>query len=281
MKAVLGEWVLLHQVQHHQRRNALRIRTDFVHVPSAVVGPDRRHPLWLELLQVGGGHRATLLARNGQNRLGCLALVVTVTSFVGDQLQRRREIRIAEHLSRSRRTRAIDQIGLARVRVGTVHLHGVGPATSDVLRERKAVLGVVDCGRQELGERLGPKLLAHRIPSRDDARDGHRIDAALRHLFDAFGGKRVDRKTTRCPAARVEAMHGPRLGIVIDDEQVTANTIAGRLHQSNRGVGGDGRIDRVAAALEDLHTRTSGEWLARRDDAEGGRDDRSTDDGSR
>ena len=44
----------LHDVEHLERRDALAVGRQFVDLPAAVLGRDRRHPLGLELGQVGG-----------------------------------------------------------------------------------------------------------------------------------------------------------------------------------------------------------------------------------
>ena len=93
-----------------------------------------------------------------------------------------------------------------------------------------------------------------------------------------FRREEVRRETGRRPAARVQAVDGAGLRFVIDDEEVAAEAVAGRLHQADRGVGGNRRVDRVAAALEDLHAGARRQRLARRDDPERRRHDRSPDD---
>jgi hypothetical protein len=67
---------------------------------------------------------------------------------------------------------------------------------------------------------------------------------------------------------------------VINDEQVAAEAVAGRLHQADGRVGRDRRVDRVAAALENLHAGARGQRLARRHDPKGRRHYRSADDRS-
>ena len=62
VEAVVRHRVRLHQVQHHQRGDALRLRADLVDVPAAIAGLDRRDPLGLELAEVGRRERAALLA---------------------------------------------------------------------------------------------------------------------------------------------------------------------------------------------------------------------------
>ena len=159
-----------------------------------------------------------------------------------------------------------------------VHLHRARPAARDALGQREAVLGVVDGRREQLRERLGAEPRAHRIPSGHDAWHRHRVDAALRHRLVAFRREEVDGQSRRRPAARVEAVDRAGLRLVVEDEQVAADAVAGRLHQADGGVGGDGGVDRVAAALENLHAGARGQRLAGGDDAEGRGDHRATDD---
>ena len=152
-----------------------------------------------------------------------------------------------------------------------VHFHRPGPPRGGALGDRKAVLGVIDGRCQQLREWLRAERAPHRVPAGDDARHGHRVDAALRHLGDAFCGEVIDGETGRRPAARVQAVDGSALRLVIDDEKVAAQTVAGRLHQSDGGVGGDRRVDGVAAALENLHTGPRRQRLARGDNPKRGR----------
>src|SRR5262249_4835743 len=85
-------------------------------------------------------------------------------------------------------------------------------------------------------------------------------------------------QSSRRPPAGVEAVDGAALRFVIEDEQIAAESVARRLHQANRGVGGNRRVDGVATALEDLHTRACGERLTRGDNPESRRDDGAADD---
>ena len=180
-----------------------------------------------------------------------------------------------KHLARLRRALAVDQIRLARVGMRAVHLHGTCPTAGNPLGDRESILGVPNRGRQKFRERLGAELFAHRVPAGGHAGHRHRVDAALRHLLDALRGQEVDGQAGRRPSARVEAVDGVRLGFVINDEEVAAQPVAGRLHQSDGGVGRNRRVDGVAAALENLHAGARRQRLARRDDAEGGGDDRA------
>ena len=158
-----------------------------------------------------------------------------------------------------------------------VQLHRSRPAAGDHFRHREALLGVVDRRRQQLGERLGAEPLAHRVPAGHHAGHGHRVDAALRHLLDALGGEELRRQPGRRPAAGVQPVHGAGLRLVVEDEEIAAEAVAGRLHQADGGVGGNGGVDGVAAALEDLHAGAGRQRLAGGDDAERRRHHRAAD----
>ncbi len=75
MKAVLAKRKLLHHIEHHQRRDALRVRRQLVDGPPAIARRDRRHPFRRELVQVRSGHRATHLPHGREDRVGGAAFV--------------------------------------------------------------------------------------------------------------------------------------------------------------------------------------------------------------
>ena len=162
--------------------------------------------------------------------------------------------------------------------MGGVQLHRSRPPAGDHLRHREALLRVVNRRGQQLGERLGAEPLAHRIPPGHHTGHGHRVDPALRHLLDALGGEELRGQPGRRPAAGVQAVHDAGLGLVVEDEEIAAEPVAGRLHQADGRVGGDSGIDGVAAPLEDLHAGAGGQRLAGGDDAERGGHDRSAHD---
>ena len=56
----------------------------------------------------------------------------------------------------------------------------------------------------------------------------------------------------RTAAAGVQSVELLRLGVPVDDEQIAADAAAHRLDDAHHGVGGDGRVGRVAAALENV-----------------------------
>ena len=68
-------------------------------------------------------------------------------------------------------------------------------------------------------------------------------------------------------AAGVEAVELLRLRVPDDGEQVAADAAGHRLHEAHRGVGGDGRVDRVAALLQDVEPDLRRERVAGGDHA--------------
>ena len=110
VEAVLAQRKLLHQVEHHQRRDPLRVRRQLVDRPAAIGRRDRLDPFGRELLEIAGGHRAALLVRNRQDGVGCGSLVEACSAVRGDAAQRCREVGVAEELAAARRA-AVGQVG--------------------------------------------------------------------------------------------------------------------------------------------------------------------------
>ena len=124
-------------------------------------------------------------------------------------------------------------------------------------------------GASESAQRQAAEFLAQRMPPGDHPGHGHGERAARRQFGEAGGrasNSRVSARGAQPLALRPWSV--PRLGVVDQREQVAADAVAGRLHQPDGGVGRDGRVDGVAAALEHLHAGARGQRLAGRDDAE-------------
>ena len=127
---------------------------------------------------------------------------------------------------------------------------GVLPVAGDDLADGKAVLGVGDRRREQLGPRPGAEPLAKLVPAVDAA--GHRpaqrpVDGDRRQ---PLGLEQLDRRGRRRAAAGVEAVELLGLGVPDDGEQVAADAARHRLDHAEHGVGRDGGIDGVAALLQ-------------------------------
>ena len=89
-----------------------------------------------------------------------------------------------------------------------------------------------------------------------------------RHLGEALRLQQRRRQAGRRPAAGVEPVQRVRSRFVDDREQIAADAVDLRLDEAHDRVGRDGGVDRVAAALEDLHAGLRRQRLAGGDDAE-------------
>ena len=72
----------------------------------------------------------------------------------------------------------------------------------------------------------------------------------------------------RSPSAGIQSVQLPGLGFINDREQIAADAVHGRLDHSERRVGRDGRVDRIAAFFEHARARLRRQRLAGRHDAE-------------
>lgn len=67
------------------------------------------------------------------------------------------------------------------------------------------------------------------------------------------------RQSFRCPPRCIEAIELPGLGLVHDREQVAADPVIHRGHQTHHRIDRDGRIDGVAAAFKNLRPDLRGQ----------------------
>ena len=158
VKAPLSEREALEDVEHLQRRDALRIGWDLGHRPAAVGSFDRLLPLGLEGGKIIELHRAALFADDVHDRLCCGTLVVTVATVLGDSAQRPGQIGIAEDLSGARRA-AVDQEGGAGIGMLREELFGARPQAGGDLHYRKTLLRVEDGRREQYRKRPRAELL--------------------------------------------------------------------------------------------------------------------------
>ena len=276
VQAVLRQRVLLHQVEHHQRRDALRVRRQLVHGPAAVRRRNRIDPLGPELPQILGGHRAAELTRDREDGVGGFSVVEAGRAFLAPR----------GGASRRARGSGTSRPPAARGRRGRYSLAACSSAASfaadpahpcgDDVGHRKAVRRVEDRRGQQVGHRQRAEPRAQRVPAGDGARHGHRVDAGARHRARPFdrSSAGVSPVGAQPPAFRPKSFFVLRL--VDDREQVAADAVHLGLDEAHHGVGGNRGVDGVAAALEDLHAGARGQRLAGRDDAVTRRDLRAS-----
>ena len=218
-------------------------------IPPAIVRRQRRDPLGLVFGEIGRGEGAAAILGALQDARRDLASIEGVAAVAGDRAERAREVRVAEDLAGRGRS-AVRQVGGARVGFLAQQRHAAKPFERRDLRDGKSVLGVRDRGGQDRLERRLAELLVKRHPARHRARDGHRMNALLRHLVHAARGQEFDGGAGRRPAARVEAVHGVAGRVVDDGKQVAADAVHHRRDQAHHRVGGNRRVDGVPAARE-------------------------------
>ena len=162
--------------------------------------------------------------------------------------------RVAEQLAGARR-RAVDGEG---VEPGFQHRHGGAaflvfaagdfPLVGDHRGHREAVAGQGNGWLQQVGEGQPAEARGQLGPGRGNARHGDRQPAMHRHLVVPGGFHLVDGNGRRRVAAGVQAVQ-----LVLDPDQgegVAADGAAGGFDHGQRGGGGDGGVNGVAAGTQ-------------------------------
>ncbi len=224
---------------------------------------DWLHPLGAVGGQVVGRHHPAVGAHGGSHASGDGAGVEGIGAVVGDCPQRGGELRVAEKLDRPRRAPA-RQPDAARIGQTGQQLRRALPGGGDTGADRIAVSGVGDGLGQQCVKPTRAEALQNQLPAAQCA--GHSNGQA------ATGGKgcvapttyQVGRQPRRGRAAGVQAKQPP-LGRRPDEgERVAADAGGTRLDDAQRGHGGDGGVDGVAAALQHSQSGLRRQRLARR-----------------
>ena len=245
------------QIEDLQRGDALPVRRQFPDVVTAIVGADRVDPF-------AGVRGHVLIAQETivgiEIRIDAardLALVERIAAAVRDLLQCIREIRIAPHLAFARRASgfrraAIDGELFLEPRPLRQHRHAAAPVIRDDVVHRMTVARVTDGGRQILRHRAFAETPMQREPAVDGTRHAHRQWTMRGNIGQAAPLEFVERQRFGRTARTVVAVQLFRLRIPHDGEQIAADAVAGRLHQSKRGVCSDRGIHRTAAIAHRL-----------------------------
>ena len=99
-------------------------------------------------------------------------------------------------------------------------LHPVG---MDDLGYGITVLGVVDCRSKEILPRQPPEAAMGLAPSFNGPGNCDRVDPVFRHRGDAVFRQKLDGKSARRPAARVQAIEFAGLCLPINEKQIAAD----------------------------------------------------------
>ena len=106
-------------------------------------------------------------------------------------------------------------------------------------------------GREQLGDVDPPVAGVKVVPAADCAGRGHRQRVAV---GNAAVGQALDHRRVEGERCAARAVIGERLAVRLDDhgEEVAADPGRHRLDHAEDGVGRDRRVDRGAAAIEDV-----------------------------
>ena len=178
-----------------------------------------------------------------------------------DLLQRLRQIEVPEDLARFR-SAPPGQEDRGRSRILRNPFGALDPLVRDDLRHRETVAGVTNRRCEGARQRDRAVLLEQRGPPGNRTWHGHRARTLVRYPRYALRHQGVGVRVGAGPAARVQAAQGPRLRVVDDREDVTADAGHGGLDHREHGSRGHCGIDRVSACLQGLEPGGGRERLA-------------------
>ena len=165
------------------------------------------------------------------------------------------------------------QVDLGRARpVVPEQLGHAGDPPADRGLQRVAASRVADRVAHHVPQPERAELPQHQHPRPERAGHAGGQQPAAGHQVEPEGGERLQRGGGRrgpLPAEH-EGLAAP--GVVGDDRDLAAGTVQVRLHHLQHEAGGDGRVERVAAVLEDRHPGRRGEPVRRGHHAEGARE---------
>jgi hypothetical protein len=147
----------------------------------------------------------------------------------------------------------------------TSHESPIQPASRGVISTPD--LGGHDRGGEQRPERSRPEAPDGDVPGAHGARHRDRERPAHGDGVEATLAKRLARGQPRRGARTVEAVHGARAGLVVEEEQVAPEPAHVRIDRAEHGVHGDRRIERVAAVGEHLAPDGRGRVVRRGDGA--------------
>ena len=235
------------------------------YVIALVVDGDGLHPLGLIVLKVALGKEAAGLAGEVHDLVHDLAVVIALAVACSQGLQRGGKVRIIECIACLVGLAVFGEVLYPGAENLGLLLRGGGeagglrlPLFIDVHRDAEALPGIADSGSHQLCHSLGAEAAAQQGPGAgraghhggQPAVDGDRSIACLFHLL---GRKRHGRH-----AGAVQAEELAVLGTPYQSKAVTAQAVAGRLHQRQRGGHGHGGVHGVAAGLQDLQAHLGG-----------------------
>ena len=247
--AILCHGKVLHDIEHGQRGDALAIGGQLIDSPATVGGGDGLNPLGLEVAEVFQGVSSSVGIKEFDHGLGHGTVIESIAPMLGELAQGTGESGVPEEVAR-RRSSGPDVVGLFVA--GLVEQALGYPVAGIALSQGKSVLRIVDGGCEELAKGQSSEAGAQGVPSGDGSRDVDGLDADGVDFGHSFGFEVIDGKGLGGPAAGVQAVDFAGLGLVIEDEEVSADAIDVGLDDPHDGVGRDGGVDGVATLFEDV-----------------------------
>ena len=258
----------LEDVDDLERDRPRRIRRMAGDPDAPVLGGDRVAPRRRVPGEVGGGQRRPGGREAARLPRGDVARVEVVESCIGQPFERARERGQPNHLARPPRP-AMRPEDLGEP--GTRPHRRLDPGRRDLdaadesVPCREAAPGQVDGRSEDLRSREPPEPGVGVGPRADRARDGDRQRPMEREAFEpasSQGGRVGGSSRSSRAIERVLAAFG---GVPDEPERIAADAAEQRPDDGQRGVRGDGRIDRGPTRPQDSETGLRRE-VVRRDD---------------
>ena len=150
------------------------------------------------------------------------------------------------------------------------------PKAGDDVGDGKSFLRILNRGGQQLRELERPEPRVELVPTVDAPGDRPREHTFTRDEFHPFLLEDFAVVGVGTAAAGVEAVKFLRLVVPINAEQVAPHPAAHRLGEAQHGIGGNGRVGRRSARLENVEPDLGRQRHARRDNAVTGDGRRAT-----
>ncbi len=255
-----GAAVAGQHAHRQQRARALRVGRVGQQLAALPRQPQRQRRHGALRGQVVDRHAVAAPAERGGDARADRAGIEGVGTAAADRGQRVGQLRIAQHVARARQAAAEEQPH--RLRIGAQHRLVGGEVGRHHVGDRETVARVALGRRQQLVQAQPAVQPADVFPRAHRAGDGHAERAALRQ---DPAGQRVERGGARRAAAAVVRDGAARARVVDDPERVAADAAAGGVDHRQHGVGGDRRVDGVAAAAQHLGAGRAGLGVRGRD----------------
>ncbi len=239
-----AEIIALEQIEHLQDGDPLAVGRKLPHVVAAVVGRDGLDPFGRmvgEILQV---EKPVALPAGGDDLFGDRAAIKSVATPLGDQAIARGQLGILENLA-DFGWLPLGTIGGGHARVAA----GTWPAAVDDLADRESFFRVFD-GRARASPSHRPESLPQLVPTIDAAGNGPRVNLA--ESTDSVLAQGLASHGIRTAAVGVKSVKFFGPGVPVNAEEVASQAARARFHEAEHRIGGDGRIGRGSALLEDI-----------------------------